>query len=85
MPCERLTVRQRDLRAALKALKEAGLSVARIEVGKNGIVIVPGEPIVDAKPAIDPEVEAYDRALADPGSGTDEGTLIHERVRDAEI
>lgn len=44
MPRARLTFRQRDLAAALKAAKAAGISVARIEVGANGIVIIPGTP-----------------------------------------
>jgi hypothetical protein len=44
MPRARLTFRQRDLAAALKAAKAAGISVARIEVGPNGIVIIPGTP-----------------------------------------
>lgn len=44
MPRARLTFRQRDLAAALKAAKAAGISVARIEVGKDGIRIIPGTP-----------------------------------------
>ena len=48
MPRERLSFRQRDLRAALKAAKQAGISVARIEIGKDGIAIIPGEPVPQA-------------------------------------
>lgn len=33
--------RQRDLAAALKALKAAGTAVERIEIGATGIVIIP--------------------------------------------
>jgi len=33
--------RQRDLEAALKALKAAGTPVERIEIGSAGIVIIP--------------------------------------------
>jgi hypothetical protein len=44
VPRERLTFRQRDLAAALKAAKAAGYPVARIEVRKDGIVLIPGTP-----------------------------------------
>jgi len=40
--------RQRDLAAALKALKAAGTAVARIEIGATGIVIIPSHR--DAEP-----------------------------------
>jgi hypothetical protein len=64
VPRERLTFRQRDLKAALKAAKEAGISVARIEVGKNGIVIVPGELTpAPAAPDIDPKKLALKEAI----------------------
>ena len=33
--------RQRDLEAALKALKAAGTPVERIEIGSAGIIIIP--------------------------------------------
>jgi len=42
------TFRQRDVAAAIRAAKDAGLSVARVEIGKDGqITLVAGEP---AKP-----------------------------------
>lgn len=44
MPRSRLTFRQRDLAAALKAAKAAGYPIARIEISKDGIVIIPGTP-----------------------------------------
>jgi hypothetical protein len=34
------TFRQRDLTAALKAAKAAGCEIARVEVGKDGRIIV---------------------------------------------
>jgi hypothetical protein len=41
-PC---TFRQRDLAAAVKAVVAAGCEVARVEVGKDGkIVVVTGKP-----------------------------------------
>lgn len=39
------TFRQRDLTAAIRAVKAAGVGVARVEVDRDGrIVIVPGAP-----------------------------------------
>lgn len=42
MPRERLTFRQRDLTAAIKAVKAAGDRIARIEIDRGGkIVVIP--------------------------------------------
>jgi predicted sugar kinase len=66
MPRARLTFRQRDLAAALKAAKAAGISVARIEVGPNGIVIIPGTPEQAENSAVQPldYAKALDHAKA---------------------
>jgi hypothetical protein len=59
-----LTFRQRDLAAALKAAKAAGYSVARIEVRKDGIVLIPGEPAGKTQdPDTDPETLAVKEAV----------------------
>jgi hypothetical protein len=63
VPRERLTFRQRDLKAALKAAQDVGMSVARIEVRKDGIVIVPGEPVPEPVPDTDPENDAIKEAI----------------------
>jgi hypothetical protein len=62
---ERLTFRQRDLAAALKAAKAAGYPVARIEVRKDGIVLIPGIPGSKAQddPDTDPETLAIEQAI----------------------
>lgn len=44
MPRDRLTFRQRDLAAAIKAARAAGCPIRRIEVNHDGIVLIPGEP-----------------------------------------
>ena len=41
MARERLTFRQRDLNTALKVAQARGLTIARIEVSADGIVIIP--------------------------------------------
>lgn len=49
----RCTFRQRDLTAAVKAVEAAGVGVARVEVDKDGkIIIIPGKPPVPADPAV---------------------------------
>lgn len=42
MTRERFTFR--DLAAALKAAKEAGMSLKRIEIRADAVVLIPGEP-----------------------------------------
>lgn len=43
-----LTFRQRDMRAAVKAVQQAGLSVSRVEVDKDGRIVLITSP--DAAP-----------------------------------
>jgi hypothetical protein len=43
-PC---TFRQRDVAAALRAVRDAGYEVARVEISKDGkIVVVPSKPVM---------------------------------------
>jgi len=44
MARDRLTFRQRDLKAALAACKAAGVSVAGVDVKHDGFRIIAGEP-----------------------------------------
>ena len=45
MARDRLTFRQRDVTAAIKAVKAAGETIARIEIHKGGgVTVVPGKP-----------------------------------------
>jgi hypothetical protein len=47
------TFKQRDLTAALKSARDAGVSLARIEVGKDGrIILIPGEPTSEHDPDV---------------------------------
>lgn len=46
-PC---TFKQRDVTAAVKAARAGGMEVARVEIGKDGrIVIVAGKPVEGTK------------------------------------
>jgi hypothetical protein len=63
MPRTRLTFRQRDLKAALKAARDAGIPVARIKVTADGVEITAGDPVPSAAPDIDPETAAMDEAV----------------------
>jgi hypothetical protein len=62
--------RRRDLKAALQAAREAGISIASIELRPGGIVIMAGEPTQAVAPENDDA--AVDRAL-------------EEAIRNAEI
>jgi hypothetical protein len=42
-----LTFRQRDLTAAIKAMRAAGCEVARVEIKDGKIIVVTGKAIVD--------------------------------------
>jgi|KBSMisStandDraft_5_1062788.scaffolds.fasta_scaffold70174_2 hypothetical protein len=53
MSRDRLTFRQRDITAAIKAVKAAGEEVARIEVTHEGFVIHPGKPDDSAEPDLE--------------------------------
>jgi hypothetical protein len=51
MPRDRLTFRKRDVTAAVKAVEAAGHVVARVEIGRDGkIVVIPARPGNDARP-----------------------------------
>jgi hypothetical protein len=57
MPRERLTFRQRDVTAAVRALERAGLDVSRIRVRieKDGSIMVELVPLVGSETAPEPE------------------------------
>jgi hypothetical protein len=66
MPRGPLRFRQRDVSAALKAFAAAGISVARVEVGKDGVTIVPGEPVRGAGRDLDTRLAEIDRMIRKP-------------------
>ena len=48
MPRARCTFRQRDLRLAVETARAAGLEIGRVEIDRNGkIVVVTGKPPVN--------------------------------------
>jgi hypothetical protein len=40
MPRERLTFRERDVRAAIKAARQAGLSVVEVKISRDGEIAI---------------------------------------------
>jgi|HubBroStandDraft_6_1064221.scaffolds.fasta_scaffold269225_2 hypothetical protein len=56
----RCAFKQRDVTRAVKAVAKAGVSVARVEVDKEGRIIV-----IAGKPNGDPVVNPWDKAVAD--------------------
>jgi hypothetical protein len=51
----RLTFRQRDITAAIKAVEAAGHKVARVEIGQDGRIVVELTPPVVSGTAPEPE------------------------------
>lgn len=59
------TFRERDLVRALQGARKAGVEVARVEIGRDGkIVIVAGKP---AEASGNGEVNEWDEVLRDDG------------------
>jgi hypothetical protein len=56
------TFRQRDLTAAVKALRAAGCDVARVEIGKDGKIIVVTGRGADETPEPASDTNEWDRA-----------------------
>jgi hypothetical protein len=56
----------RDIAAALKAAKQAGLSVKRVEIRKDAVVLIPGEPETGPEPETeDAEILRYRKEAHD--------------------
>jgi hypothetical protein len=58
-----LRFRQADVSRAVRALRDAGVSIARVEVGQEGVVIVPGEPSSPPPDADAKKVAEIDAAI----------------------
>jgi len=58
MPKSNCTFRKRDVTAAVQAVVKAGVEVARVEIGKDGKIIVvsgkPSEPVSADRGGIEP-------------------------------
>jgi hypothetical protein len=66
-----LLFRQRDVTAAVKGVLQAGLTVYRVEIGKDGRIIVISDlvPPVANETAPDPEPNPWDRMVEDALKG----------------
>jgi len=70
MPRERLTFRQRDVAAALRAVRQAGLQVKEVKITPDGeISVITGSP----NDADEPSKNPLDKYYANPPP-------IHKRV-----
>jgi hypothetical protein len=59
MPRARCTFRERDLRLAVQTAKAAGLQIGRVEIDRDGkIVVVAGKP--PASDDLDRELEEFE-------------------------
>jgi len=65
MPRERLTFRQRDVTAAVRALMRAGLKVTRVEIERDGRIIVNLAPVEGNDTAPGSESNPWDRVFED--------------------
>lgn len=54
------TFRQRDVTAAVKAVKAAGDEIARVEIGKDGKIVI----ITSREAEVAREIDEWDRALS---------------------
>jgi hypothetical protein len=69
MARDRLSFRQRDVTAAVKAVRDAGVSIADVWIRKDGVHIIPGEP---------PEVPPIEGERSPAGSALDEECREHD-------
>ena len=59
MPRARCTFRQRDLRTAVETARAAGLEIGRLEIDRDGrIIVVTGKPAADDD--LDSELKAFE-------------------------
>jgi hypothetical protein len=68
------TFRQRDLTAAVKAMRAAGCEVVRVEIGKDGkIIVVTGTGAVKASEAAD---NFFDEKMKHDQNGNSEPSSV---------
>jgi hypothetical protein len=63
MPRDRLTFRQRDVAAAIRAVEQTGNKVARVSIGQDGSIIVELAPASGNQSAPVPEANEWDDLL----------------------
>ena len=60
MARERLTFRERDVTAAIRAVEKAGHQVARVSINQDGSIVVELAPPVGSEPAPGPVANPWD-------------------------
>ncbi|HEY1301445.1 MAG TPA: hypothetical protein VGF07_13175 [Stellaceae bacterium] len=68
MPRERLTFRQRDITAAIKAVERAGHTVARVSISPDGNIVAELAPSLVPLDAAEPEANPWDDLYEDENS-----------------
>jgi hypothetical protein len=64
----RLTFRQRDVTAAIKAVEAAGHKVSRVQIGQDGSIYIELAPPGANQTALDPESNPWDEVLVNESS-----------------
>jgi hypothetical protein len=70
MARDRLTFRQRDITAAIKAVERAGHKVAKVEIGQDGRIRLELVPPVGNETAPAPVLNPWDKVELDEDSQT---------------
>jgi hypothetical protein len=61
MPRQRLTFRQRDVTAAVRAVERAGREVSQVRIGQDGSIVLELVSSVTSATAPEPEVNPWDK------------------------
>jgi hypothetical protein len=65
MPRDRLTFRQRDIAAAIRAVEQTGNKVARVEIGSDGCIKLELASSAANEATPDPDANPWNEAVPD--------------------